>query len=189
MSTERGKRPNFAIVVSRFNDEVTGGLLKGALKFLNEKDCAPPDANIFYAPGAFEIPLIAQKLAHTGKYCGIICLGCVIKGDTAHFEFISLATAPLARIDRAGEETKLLESSLAVLADAVEPYYGFKSLFAFKKKFQPRWDPVYLVFPGAMNLPAISYAIMRAYLPELSVGDIAKLLKDMSDQSSSSGDI
>ena len=92
MSTERGKKPNFAIVVSRFNEEVTGGLLKGALKYLNEKDCVPSDANIYYAPGAFEIPLIAQKLAHTGKYCGIICLGCVIKGDTAHFEFISLAS-------------------------------------------------------------------------------------------------
>jgi 6,7-dimethyl-8-ribityllumazine synthase len=46
--------------------------------------------DVFRAPGAFEIPLLAKKLAKTGRYSGVICLGCVIKGDTAHFEFISL---------------------------------------------------------------------------------------------------
>lgn len=80
----------FAIVVSRFNEEVTGGLLTGALKYLNEREIAVRDTDVFYAPGAFEIPLIAQALAKTRRYSGVICLGCVIKGDTAHFEFISL---------------------------------------------------------------------------------------------------
>ncbi len=80
----------FAIVVSRFNQEVTQGLLAGARDFLKSKEIAFHEADLYYAPGAFEIPLIAQKLAQSGRYSGVICLGCVIKGDTAHFEFISL---------------------------------------------------------------------------------------------------
>lgn len=84
------KYKNFAIIVSRFNDEITMSLLAGAREYLHEKRIDTPDHNIFMAPGAFEIPLIAKKLAKTKKYDGIICLGAVIKGDTAHFEFISL---------------------------------------------------------------------------------------------------
>ena len=80
----------FAVIVSRFNEKVTGGLLNGTRQFLAEKKITLADADVFYAPGAFEIPLIAQRLARTGHYAGVICLGCVIKGDTAHFEFISL---------------------------------------------------------------------------------------------------
>lgn len=80
----------FAIVASRFNEEITSRLLAGALEYLREKDAEPTAQDIFHAPGAFEIPLIAQQLAKTGKFTGVICLGCVIKGDTAHFEFISL---------------------------------------------------------------------------------------------------
>ncbi len=80
----------FAILVSRFNPEVTDGLLQGALAELKEKAHPAQEADIFRAPGAFEIPLLAQALVQTQKYDGVIALGCVIKGDTAHFEFISL---------------------------------------------------------------------------------------------------
>lgn len=80
----------FAIVVSRFNETVTEGLLRGAIGYLKEQNIALQPQDIFHAPGAFEIPLIAQRLAKTSRYSGVICLGCVIKGDTAHFEFISL---------------------------------------------------------------------------------------------------
>ena len=80
----------FAIVVSRFNETVTLGLLGGAKSYLKEKEIRFADEDVFFAPGAFEIPLIAQKLAKSGRYDGVICLGCVIKGDTMHFEFISL---------------------------------------------------------------------------------------------------
>ncbi len=83
--------PRLAIVVSQFNPEVTGGLLAGARAYLAEQNIAIGEPAIFSAPGAFEIPLIAQKLARSGRFDGVICLGCVIKGDTAHFEFISLA--------------------------------------------------------------------------------------------------
>jgi 6,7-dimethyl-8-ribityllumazine synthase len=82
--------PRLAIVVSRFNEPVTSGLLRGAQAYLGEQSVTVPEADIVAAPGAFEMPLIAQTLARTGRYDGVICLGCVIKGDTAHFEFISL---------------------------------------------------------------------------------------------------
>ena len=64
--------------------------LVGALRFLTEKGISHAQEDTFYAPGAFEIPLIAKKLARTRSYDGVICLGSVIKGETAHFEFISL---------------------------------------------------------------------------------------------------
>lgn len=85
------KTPRIAIVVSRFNEKVTGGLAKGAQEWLAEHQI-PFNVNkdLLYAPGAFELPLIAQTLAKSGKYDGVVCLGCVIKGDTAHFEYISL---------------------------------------------------------------------------------------------------
>jgi 6,7-dimethyl-8-ribityllumazine synthase len=80
-----------AIVTSRFNEEVTRGLKKGVFQILADKGITT--YREYDAPGAFEIPLIAKTLAKSGKYDGVICLGCVIKGDTAHFEFISLGAA------------------------------------------------------------------------------------------------
>ena len=82
-----------AIAVSRFNAPVTTGLLRGARRYLADHGVALGDGDIIEAPGAFELPLIAQALARTGRYDGVICLGCVIKGDTAHFEFISLGAS------------------------------------------------------------------------------------------------
>lgn len=78
-----------AIVVSRFNTDVTSGLQKGALAYLSEQGIKVAQENIKDAPGAFEIPLIAQALAQSGQFDGVICLGCVVKGETAHFEYIS----------------------------------------------------------------------------------------------------
>jgi 6,7-dimethyl-8-ribityllumazine synthase len=91
-----------AIVVSRFNEEITSGLLRGAKAYLAEQNVGPSDLAVYPAPGAFEMPLIAQTLARSGKVDGVICLGCVIKGDTAHFEFISL-----------GATVGLMQASLA----------------------------------------------------------------------------
>ncbi|MCC6864770.1 MAG: 6,7-dimethyl-8-ribityllumazine synthase [Ignavibacteria bacterium] len=78
-----------AIIVSKFNDEVTSGLLKGAVDVLKENNYHENGFDIYYVPGAFEIPLTAKQLCINGRYCGIICLGAVIKGETAHFEYIS----------------------------------------------------------------------------------------------------
>jgi 6,7-dimethyl-8-ribityllumazine synthase len=86
-----GKGFKIAIVQARFNREITDGLSGGALKALKEADAANPD--IFLAPGAFEIPLICQKLAKTEKFGGIIAIGAVIKGETAHFDYVAKAAA------------------------------------------------------------------------------------------------
>lgn len=85
--------PRIAIVVSGFNPEVTDGLLSGALAQLADHQVPVAPDDIIRAPGAFELPLIAQALTRTGRYDGVVCLGCVIKGDTAHFEFISLGAS------------------------------------------------------------------------------------------------
>ena len=83
----------FAVVVSRFNEAVTRGLLAGALEALGDAAVPSSDITVVHVPGAFEIPLTAARLAESGRYHAVICLGCLIKGDTMHFEYIADATA------------------------------------------------------------------------------------------------
>ena len=83
----------FAIVVSRFNEEITEGLLQGARERLAEASVPDDDVTIIRVPGAFEIPIAAQRLGESGDYDAIICLGCLIKGDTMHFEYIAEAAS------------------------------------------------------------------------------------------------
>ncbi len=85
------EHPHFAIIVSRFNETITNGLYEGALKAFDEHNIDQDQIHTVYAPGAFEIPVIAKHLAETDRFSGIVCLGCVIKGETAHFEYISEA--------------------------------------------------------------------------------------------------
>ena len=81
-----GKR--FAIVVSRFNAFITERLLQGALDGLRRTGARPEDIEIMRVPGSFEIPSAARMLAETGKFDAIICLGCLLRGDTAHYDVI-----------------------------------------------------------------------------------------------------
>ena len=83
----------FAIVVSRFNDEITEGLLEGALAFFAERSVPRDTVTIVRVPGAFEIPLVAKRLGDSGEYDAVVCLGCLIKGETMHFEYIAEATS------------------------------------------------------------------------------------------------
>ncbi len=83
----------FAIVVSRFNEEITSGLLSGARTALVEAAVRDDDVTLVHVPGAFEIPVTALHLAETGRFDAVICLGCLIKGDTMHFEYIAEAAA------------------------------------------------------------------------------------------------
>ena len=83
----------FAIVVSRFNEEITEGLLNGAREVFSEASVRDEDLTIVRVPGAFEIPIAAQRLAEGGDYDAIVCLGCLIKGDTMHFEYIAEAAS------------------------------------------------------------------------------------------------
>ena len=79
----------FALVVSRFNDFVTGKLLDGALDALTRSGANDKNIDIVKVPGAFEIPLAAKKLAEKGRYHAVICLGAVIRGATPHFDYVS----------------------------------------------------------------------------------------------------
>lgn len=82
-----------AIVVSRFNDFVTDRLLEGAQAALRDAGLGDGDVDVLRVPGAFEIPMAAQRVAETGKVDAVVCLGCLIKGATPHFEYISSACA------------------------------------------------------------------------------------------------
>lgn len=79
----------FAIVVSRFNDFITDRLTGGAVDALVRSGAADGDIDIVKVPGAFEIPLLAKKMAEKGCYNAVICLGAVIRGATPHFEYVS----------------------------------------------------------------------------------------------------
>jgi len=102
-----GHHLRIAVVCARFNGEVTRRLLAGALAKLEE--CGVPADNrmVFWVPGSFELPLAAQSVAHSGGFDGVICLGCVIRGETAHFDFVAGECA-------AGLQRVQLETSVPV---------------------------------------------------------------------------
>ena len=79
----------FALVVARFNDFVTSKLLEGAVDMLARLGVSEADITVAWVPGAFEIPVAAAAMAKSGNYAAVICLGTVIKGETAHFEFVA----------------------------------------------------------------------------------------------------
>lgn len=79
----------FGVVVSRFNNLVTDRLLEGALDGLKSHGGEEKNIDVVRVPGAFEIPLLAEKMAASGRYDALVCLGAVIRGDTPHFEYIS----------------------------------------------------------------------------------------------------
>lgn len=83
-----GKDLKVAIVVSRFNDFVTGRLLEGAKDTLIRHDVNEDNIDVAFVPGAFEIPLVAKKLASSGNYDAVITLGCVIRGATSHYDYV-----------------------------------------------------------------------------------------------------
>ena len=98
MKTYEGKlttpaKATFAIVVSRFNEFITSKLLGGALDALGRHGVADGSIEVVWSPGSFEIPLIAQRLAGSGRYTVVICLGAVIRGGTDHYEYVASEVA------------------------------------------------------------------------------------------------
>ncbi|HDR3145226.1 TPA: 6,7-dimethyl-8-ribityllumazine synthase [Staphylococcus aureus] len=83
-----GKDLKVAIVVSRFNDFITGRLLEGAKDTLIRHDVNEDNIDVAFVPGAFEIPLVGKKLASSGNYDAVITLGCVIRGATSHYDYV-----------------------------------------------------------------------------------------------------
>jgi 6,7-dimethyl-8-ribityllumazine synthase len=91
---EKGRQPDLrgddlhiAVVVARYNEDVTKRLLRGALGALEERGVAGPD--VYWVPGALELPVTALTLAEKGQHDAIVCLGCVIRGETFHFEVVA----------------------------------------------------------------------------------------------------
>lgn len=82
------KNMKIAIVVARFNEFITSKLLSGCIDCLIRHEAANEDLTVAWVPGAFEIPLAAKKLAESGKYDAVICLGAVIRGATPHFDYV-----------------------------------------------------------------------------------------------------
>ena len=83
-----GKDLKIAIVVARFNEFITSKLLSGCVDCLVRHEAADEDLTVAWVPGAFEIPMAAKKLAESGKYDAVICLGAVIRGATPHFDYV-----------------------------------------------------------------------------------------------------
>jgi len=83
-----GKGLKFGIVVSRFNEFITSKLLGGALDALHRHETQDEDIDVAWVPGAFEIPIAAKKMAESGKYDAVICLGAVIRGSTSHYDYV-----------------------------------------------------------------------------------------------------
>ena len=81
------------IVVARFNQAVTDGLLAGALEALERHGVASDAVDVAIVPGAFELPLCAQRLAATGRYDALVCLGAVVRGETPHFDYVAAEAA------------------------------------------------------------------------------------------------
>jgi 6,7-dimethyl-8-ribityllumazine synthase len=88
-----GNRLRIGIVVARFNAQATDGLLAGASEVLATEGLSAGDIDVVYVPGSFELPLAASKLAGSGRYDAVICLGAIIKHETRHDEFIASAVA------------------------------------------------------------------------------------------------
>ncbi len=82
-----------AVVVSRFNNFISSKLLDGALDCLSRHGVADKDTLVVWTPGSFELPLAAKRLAESGQYDAIVCLGAVIRGGTPHFDFVASETA------------------------------------------------------------------------------------------------
>jgi 6,7-dimethyl-8-ribityllumazine synthase len=97
-----GARLRFVVVVSRFNSFITERLLQGVLDALERSGAISKNVDVIHVPGSFELPLAAKKAAESGRYDAIIAVGCILRGETAHFDYVCSETArglQLAQMD------------------------------------------------------------------------------------------
>ena len=107
-----------AIVVARFNDFITSRLLDGAVDIHRRLGGSPESLVVAHVPGSFELPLAAQKLAQSGKFAAVICLGCIIRGATAHFDHVAGQCS--AGIARAGLDSGIPVIFGVITSDTLE---------------------------------------------------------------------
>ena len=113
-----GEGLRFGVVVSRFNEFITVRLLEGAKDALIRHGVKEEDVEVAWTPGAFEIPLIAKKMAESGRYNAVVCLGAVIRGGTPHFEYI--ASEVTRGLGRVGLDTGVPITFGIITADTLE---------------------------------------------------------------------
>jgi 6,7-dimethyl-8-ribityllumazine synthase len=127
-----GKR--FAIVVSRFNSFITERLLDGALLALRQCGASSNDIAIVHVPGAFEIPAAARQLAESGRYHAIICIGCLLRGGTLHYEVI--ANEVTRGVGQSAQETGVPHAFGVLTCDTLEQAIDRAGLKAGNKGFE-----------------------------------------------------
>jgi 6,7-dimethyl-8-ribityllumazine synthase len=113
-----GKNKTFGIVVSRFNSFITKRLLEGAQDCLIRHGIKEDDIDVFWVPGACELPITAMRLAKNAKHNGIVCLGAVIRGETPHFDYVSSEAAK--GISEVGLETGIPTIYGVITTDTLE---------------------------------------------------------------------
>jgi 6,7-dimethyl-8-ribityllumazine synthase len=133
----------FALVASRWNDFLTSRLVEGALDALERLGASEQQVALYKVPGSFEIPLLAHKLAASGKYDAVICVGTLIRGQTPHFEYI--ASEVTKGIAHAGMETGVPVLYGIVTADTLEQAIDRAGVKAGNKGFEAAMSAVELV--------------------------------------------
>ncbi len=128
----RGKK--FAIVVSRFNSFITERLLEGALQGLRQCGTAPDDVKIVHVPGAFEIPAAARQLADSKQYNAIVCIGCLLRGGTLHYEVI--ANEVTRGVGQSAQESGVPHAFGVLTCDTLEQAIDRAGLKAGNKGFE-----------------------------------------------------
>lgn len=108
----------FGIVVSRFNEFISKGLVSGALDSLKRHEAKDENIDVAWVPGSFEIPITARKMADSGRYDALICLGAVIRGNTPHFEYVAAEVSK--GIARVGMDTGVPVAFGVITADTLE---------------------------------------------------------------------
>ncbi len=113
-----GRDLKSAIVVSRFNEFISKNLLSGAIDSLKRHEVADENVDVAWVPGSFEIPLVAGKMASSGKYDAVICLGAVIRGSTPHFDYVAAEVSK--GVARVGLDSGLPVAFGIITADTLE---------------------------------------------------------------------
>ena len=151
----RAEGKSFAIVVARFNSFVTERLLDGALLALRQSGAARDDITIVRVPGSFEIPSAARQLAESGKYDAIVCIGCLLRGDTLHYDVI--ANEVTRGVGQSAQETGVPHAFGVLTCDTLEQAIDRAGLKAGNKGYEA-------------GLAAVEMASLREKVAEQTAG-------------------
>jgi 6,7-dimethyl-8-ribityllumazine synthase len=156
--TLRAQGKRFAVVVARFNSFITERLLDGALLALRQAGAAADDVTIVRVPGSFEIPSAARQLAASGTYAAIVCIGCLLRGDTLHYDVI--ANEVTRGIGQSAQETGVPHAFGVLTCDTLEQAIDRAGLKAGNKGYEA-------------GLAAVEMASLRDKVGEHSAGATA----------------